>query len=70
MVIAEETYYVIEVNEGIYLTKYQFGGYGFTNDVKQAALYKHSDGDEAANIAIKCGGKVTEYLITHEVLRK
>ncbi|HCX2913801.1 TPA: hypothetical protein PI096_001731 [Staphylococcus aureus] len=63
----KETYYVIEVNKGIYLSSsYGRGGYDFTDDIKYAK--KYLDASNAGNIARKSGGKVMCYTITHEVI--
>lgn len=68
MVVDKDTHYVVEVNKGIYLFKYRIGGFGFTDDIKRAILFEYNNYDEANNVAVKCGGKLTKYVITHEVL--
>lgn len=67
MVVDKDTHYVVEVNKGIYLFKYRIGGFGFTDDIKRATLFEYNNYDEANDEAIKCGGKLTKYVITHEV---
>ncbi|HHW5197310.1 TPA: hypothetical protein ACU28X_001820 [Staphylococcus aureus] len=62
----KETYYVIEVNKGIYLYRSRAGGYHFTYDFMNAS--KYSDAGDAGDIARKSGGKVLCYTITHEVI--
>nr|WLJ25876.1 MAG: hypothetical protein [Staphylococcus phage HS12] len=66
MISKKEVYYVIEVNEGIYLKlNTKVGGYDFTDDVLEAQRY--SETIKAGKIARKCGGKVLYYIVTHEV---
>ena len=61
----KELYYIIEANEGVYLTKTQLGGYNFTDDIERAK--KYSDVENAKNIAKNSGGKILYYTIPHEV---
>ncbi|MEJ7452792.1 hypothetical protein [Staphylococcus xylosus] len=64
MTVNKETHYIVEVNEGIYLTEL-LNGYRFTNDVKKATLYESRY--EAWQMSKECGGTDKQYIITHEV---
>ncbi|EOB0593531.1 TPA: hypothetical protein QFV49_001969 [Staphylococcus aureus] len=64
--IKKETYYVVEVNKGIYLYDNYAGGYDFSDDIRHARRYLNAK--NAGNIARKSGGKVMCYTITHEVI--
>ena len=35
----KELYYIIEANEGVYLTKTQLGGYNFTDDIELSLIH-------------------------------
>lgn len=61
----KETYYIVEVNDGIYL-EIRSGYFDFTDDVKQA--YKYKGFNKAVAVAEKSGGIVKKYLIKHEIL--
>lgn len=61
----KELYYIIEINEGVYLTKTQLSGYNFTDDIERAK--KYSDVENAKDIAKRSGAKILYYTITHEV---
>lgn len=61
----KELYYIIEINEGVYLTKTQLSGYNFTDDIERAK--KYSDVENAKKTAKSSGGKILYYTITHEV---
>ncbi len=67
MEVIKDEYYVVEVNKGIYLYTIRLEGFGFTNDIRKASLYEYNNSDEAINIAKACGGKISKYVITHEV---
>ncbi|NHN11785.1 hypothetical protein [Staphylococcus aureus] len=63
----KQTYYIVEINKGIYLSSsYGMLGYDFTDDIKNAK--KYLDASNAGKIARKSGGKVLCYTITHEVI--
>lgn len=61
----KETYYIVEVNDGIYL-EIRSGFFDFTDDVKQA--YKYKGFNKAVAVAEKSGGIVKKYCINHELL--
>lgn len=65
MTVNKETHYVVEVNEGIYLTEL-LDGYRFTKDIKKASLYESRY--KAWQMANECGGTDKQYVITHEVI--
>lgn len=65
MVVTKDKNFVVEVNDGIYLTEL-LNGFRFSDDIKKASLYKHRH--EAYDRAKKCGGTIKRYVITHEVL--
>ncbi|MBU0437020.1 hypothetical protein [Staphylococcus succinus] len=65
MIIMRNKHYVVEVNEGVYLTEL-LNGYRFTNDIKKASLYESRY--ESWKTAKECGGTDKQYVITHEVI--
>ena len=65
MISKLEEYFVVEVNEDIYLQE-RLQGYEFVKDIKKASLYKKRY--EAWKSAKECGGKVRCYTVKHEVM--
>lgn len=65
MISKLEEYFVVEVNEDIYLQE-RLQGYEFVKDIKKASLYENRY--EAWKSAKECGGKVRCYTVTHEVM--
>lgn len=62
----KELYYIIEINEGVYLTQTgKFKGFDFTDDIEYAK--KYSEVESAKKIAKSSGGKILYYTIKHEV---
>lgn len=60
-----EEHFVVEVNEGIYLTEL-LDGYRFTQDIKKTTLYESNY--KAWQMAKECGGKVKRFTVTYEVM--
>lgn len=65
----KETYYIVEVNDEIYLNL-NFGvfenNYYFTKDFREA--HKFEDFDKSVEFAEHCGGVVKKYRVIHELL--
>ncbi len=65
MEVIRDKHFVVEVNDGIYLTEL-IKGFRFSDNIKKASLYEYYY--EAYNKAKECGGTVKRYVITHEVI--